>query len=123
MEFEKILEKAVNLQASDIFIVSGRPICLKINGRLILEDGDPLHPTDTNAFVQDIYQLAGQRDMEHLEATGDDDFAFAMVGLSRFRANIYKQRGSYAAIIRIIRFEIPNPTTLGIPSISLNWAT
>lgn len=115
MEFKQILQKAVEQQASDIFIVAGRPICIKVTGHLVMESDVPLMPADTDTFIQDIYRLAGNRDMEHLQQTGDDDFAFAVQGLSRFRANIYRQRGSFAAIIRVIRFEIPDPDVLRIP--------
>jgi len=114
MELQQILEKAVNEKASDIFIVAGRPICLKINGHLELEKDEPLLASDTERLVRNIYQLANTRDITTLSLSGDDDFAFSLEGLSRFRANIYKQRGSYAAVIRIIHFDIPDPTTLGI---------
>lgn len=46
---------------------------------------------------------------------GDDDFSFAIPSCSRFRVSTYKQRGSLAAVIRVIAFELPNPTELGIP--------
>ncbi|MCL2865697.1 MAG: PilT/PilU family type 4a pilus ATPase [Lachnospiraceae bacterium] len=115
MDVKQILEKAVKKGASDVFIVAGRPICLKINGRLEHEDTDPLKPCGINAFVEEIYQLSNQRNMTNLIETGDDDFAVAIAGLSRFRVNIYKQRGSFAAVIRIIRFDIPDPNELGIP--------
>ena len=45
---------------------------------------------------------------------GDDDFAFAVRGLSRYRVSTYKQRGSMAAVIRVITFQLPNPADLGI---------
>ena len=111
---EEILQKAVKKEASDIFIVAGRPICLKVNGHLTQEETGPLTPADTDGFIQDIYQLGAGRNMASLQASGDDDFAFAVSGLSRFRANIYKQRGTYAAVIRVIHFDIPDASTLGI---------
>ena len=115
MELRRILEKAVENDASDVFIVAGRPICMKVSGHLVHEESEPLKPGDTNQFIEEIYQLSGQRNMAHMIESGDDDFAFAVAGLSRFRVNIYKQRGTFAAVIRIIRFEIPEPASLGIP--------
>ena len=47
--------------------------------------------------------------------TGDDDFSMAIPGLSRFRVNTYRQRGSLAAVIRIIAFNLPDPQDLHIP--------
>ena len=111
---EDILKKAVERKASDIFIVAGRPISLKVSGNLTQEDTAPLSPSDTDEFIQGIYQLGVGRSMASLKETGDDDFAFAVPGLSRFRANIYKQRGTLAAVIRVIHFDVPNATSLGI---------
>jgi twitching motility protein PilT len=53
--------------------------------------------------------------MEKLMKTGDDDFSFAIPGISRFRMNAYRQRGSLAAVIRVIAFEIPKPEDIHIP--------
>jgi len=123
MELQQILEKAVNGKASDIFIVAGRPICLKINGHLVLEEDATLLPLDTERLVRNIYQLADTRDITGLSQSGDDDFAFSVEGLSRFRANIYKQRGSYAAVIRIIHFDIPDASSLCISQNILELGT
>ena len=54
--------------------------------------------------------------MDGLEKAGDDDFSFAISELGRFRCNAYKQRGSYAAVLRIVRFELPNYRELDIPA-------
>jgi twitching motility protein PilT len=59
--------------------------------------------------------MAGNRSMEKLMKTGDDDFSFAIPGISRFRMNAYRQRGSLAAVIRVIAFEIPKPEDIHIP--------
>ena len=60
-----------------------------------------------------IYQLAGNRDVNDFEQSGDDDFSFAIPGLSRFRVSAYKQRGALSVVIRIISFSLPNPTEIG----------
>ena len=44
----------------------------------------------------------------HFEKTGDDDFSFAVPGIARFRVNAYRQRGSWAAVIRTVAFHIPD---------------
>jgi twitching motility protein PilT len=64
--------------------------------------------------VTDLYTLAG-RDISDFERTGDDDFSFAIPGISRFRVSTFKQRGSYSAVIRVIAFNLPQPSELGIP--------
>jgi twitching motility protein PilT len=72
-------------------------------------------PEDALHLVRGIYELAGNRSMQHFESTGDDDFSFAIPGLSRFRVCTYRQRGSMSAVIRIITFQLPKPEDLGIP--------
>lgn len=66
-------------------------------------------------ILEAIYQMANNRDISRLHNTGDDDFSFSIPGLSRFRINAYKQRGSLAAVIRVIAFQLPDPAELSIP--------
>ena len=108
------LSKAASEHASDIFIIAGRPLSIKTDGHLSTY-GERLMPEQTNEILQIIYQLAGNRDISRLHDTGDDDFSFSIPGLSRFRINAYKQRGSLAAVIRVIAFQLPDPSELSIP--------
>ena len=71
-------------------------------------------PDQTEEILRCIYQMA-HRDIDHLHSSGDDDFSFSIPGLSRFRINAYKQRGSLAAVIRVIAFQLPDPAELSIP--------
>lgn len=64
--------------------------------------------------MKEIYEL-GQRSMAKILEIGDDDFSITVPHLSRFRVSIYKQRGSLAAVIRIIPFGIPDYKALQIP--------
>ncbi len=119
MNATEILTSATKAKASDIFIVAGLPLSYKVNGK-IHSEGERLMPADTEALIRDIYRLANERPMAKFLEYGDDDFSFAIPGLSRFRVSTYKQRGSLAAVIRIIVFELPRPEELGIPSIVLS---
>lgn len=101
--------------ASDLFIVAGRQLSCKKDGRIETLGEDRLMPADTAQLIRDIYSLADGRDLSRLQTRGDDDFSFAVSGLSRFRVSAYMQRGSMAAVIRIITFELPDPRALGIP--------
>lgn len=114
MDLVKLLTDAVQDSASDIFIVAGRPFSYKKSGSVI-EVAERLMPENTNALVNIIYQLAGDRDISHFLAHGDDDFSFALRGVARFRVSTYKQRGSFAAVIRVINFTLPDASQLGIP--------
>lgn len=115
MSAKSILEQAVSQNASDVFIVAGRPVSCRKNGVISFEDGERLLPPDTETLLNEIYEMAGNRDMAHLHQHGDDDFSFAIQGVSRFRVSAYKQRGTLSAVIRIITFQLPDPQDFGIP--------
>ena len=108
------LSLAANEHASDIFIIAGRPLSIKTDGHLSTH-GERLMPEQTSEILQFIYEMANNRDISRLHTTGDDDFSFSIPGLSRFRINAYKQRGSLAAVIRVIAFQLPDPAELSIP--------
>ena len=114
MTIVELLEKAVTEKASDVFIVAGLPASCRSNGVIIREYEEKLMPPQTQALVEEIYHLAVDRDMTKLLKEGDDDFSFAVKGLSRFRVSAYKQRGTLSAVVRIITFELPSPEKLGI---------
>ena len=108
------LTQTTSMGASDLFIVSGRPLSYKKGGKILQFDDERVMPAQTEALIREIYRLA-DRDISRFLRTGDDDFSFAVPGLSRFRISAYMQRGSMAAVIRVITFELPDPRALGIP--------
>ena len=108
------LSFATEHHASDIFIIAGRPLSFKIDGKLSTH-GERLMPADTEALLRQIYQMANNRNFDRFLETGDDDFSCSIPGLSRFRVNTYRQRSSLAAVIRVIAFELPHPDELNIP--------
>lgn len=115
MDIQELLQQTVEMGASDVFIVAGLPVSYRKSGAVVRADGQRLLPPDTERLIQQIYALANNRPMDMLLKTGDDDFSFAVAGLSRFRVNTYKQRGALSAVIRIITFHLPDPVKLGIP--------
>ena len=119
---QQLLKKAVALHASDIFIVAGRPASIRLNGSIIIENTERLMPDDTHLLLEQIYQLADDRDMDTLIRTGDDDFSFSVQNLSRFRVSAFKQRGSLSAVIRVISFELPDRRERHIPERIINLA-
>ncbi len=115
MNLRTILEQAIEEKASDVFIVSGLPVSFRKDGVIKRVNEERLLPPDTESLLTEIYQHAGERELRILEEGGDDDFSFAIQGLSRFRVSAYKQRGALSAVIRIITFDLPDFKTLGIP--------
>ena len=121
MKITEILEKAVTLDAADIFLVAGLPVTFKCGGKQERLPGDPLRPNDIRTLVDSIYELSG-RERTNLDRGQDDDFSFAVSKMGRFRANIFRQRGSLAAVLRVIRFGLPDPEKLGSPESVLSLA-
>ena len=114
-DWMELLHTAVEHQASDVFFVAGKSACEKVDGHIRPLAEQRLLPDDTKQILSGIYQTAN-RDMEPFLQKGDDDFSFAVPGLARFRVNSYRQRGSMAAVIRLVSFDIPNWQTLHIPA-------
>ena len=120
MNLNELLEHAIAEHASDVFIVSGLPVSFRRNGAICQINGEKLLPADTERFVTEIYSLASNRDIGILHNTWDDDFSFAITGLSRFRVSAFKQRGALSAVIRIITFDLPDFKELHIPEYILH---
>ncbi len=120
MNLIAILQDAIEKEASDIFIIAGLRITFKVGGVVKNYNDEIMKPSDTHAIISEIYEIANNRDLSFFEKKGDDDFSFALKGLSRFRVNTYKQRGSLAAVIRIIAFNLPDPKKMNIPDEVLN---
>ena len=116
MELQSLLKEMIDAKASDVFVIAGRPLTFSANGALKSLDNTMLMPDDTRTIVEAIYGLAG-RDFAPMLENGnhDEDFSFAIGGIGRFRANVFRQRGSYSAVIRVIPFGLPDPAEFGIP--------
>lgn len=123
MRVEDILKNAVEKNASDIFIVTGQAVSFKINGLILPEYEEKLMPKDTETLIEEIYQLAGRNKFADLDRSGDDDFSFSLRGVGRFRVNAYKQRGSLSAVLRVVLFDLMDPSELGIPPQVMDLST
>ncbi len=108
------LKLAVERGASDVFFVPGGPASMKISGDMQPMKEGKLSPASTEALIRDIY-AAANRNIASFIQTGDDDFSFSVPGLARFRVNTYWQRGSWAAVLRVVAFELPDYQGLHIP--------
>ena len=115
VSLETLLRDAVLQEASDIYIIAGLPATFRMNGRIARLDENRLMPGDTQRLLEELYRLAEERSLEKLLTSGDDDFSFSIKALSRFRVSAFRQRGSLSAVIRVIRFSLPDYRDLGIP--------
>ncbi len=115
LKIMEVLATAIDKEASDIYIVAGGPLAFKINGAIVNYTTEKLTHMDTAKLVHEIYAIYEGGDIKKLQERGDDDFSFSMSGLGRFRCNVYKQRGSMAAVLRVVKFELPDFEALSIP--------
>lgn len=115
MDIINALKEAVDRKVSDIFLIPFLPFTVKVNGKITRESEDVLNNDDIDQAVKEIYACANNRDMERLLISGDDDFSFSIGGVARFRASVFKQRGSLAAVIRVVTFDMPDYREMRIP--------
>jgi twitching motility protein PilT len=116
---EKLLHQAVKSGASDLHITVGVAPIFRINGKLVRTDHNPLTVKETEELFISITKPA-----QHLQFKehGEIDFSFAILGLSRFRVNAFRQRGSLAMVIRIVKENVPTLEELGHPITLKNLA-
>lgn len=108
------LTRATQEGASDLFIVPGAQVSIKLEGQITPIGAEKVMPTLGEELIGELYALA-RREMDEFLHTGDDDFSFSVAGLARFRVSAYKQRGSCAAVIRVVSFDIPDWQQMNIP--------
>lgn len=114
MDIEQILRRGVECGASDIFVVAGLPLTYKVQGEQV-RDTERYTPQDTEAFASEVYRLAGREPRCITGGETDDDFSFSLSGIGRFRVNMFRQRGSIAAVVRVISFGLPTAEEMHIP--------
>lgn len=112
-----IMEKASEMDASDIFLVAGCPLAFKLHGVITYLDDIAFTPDTTSKLIQEIYEIAQRHDYQDFLDKGDDDFSFSLPNVGRFRVNVYMQRNSQAAVLRVVKFDLPDPNVLNIPDI------
>src|SRR5512136_3252981 len=113
-ELQQLLEMVIEKKASDLHITTGAPPQFRIDGRLTTFDSVVLTATDTKRLC---YSVLTDAQRHKFEEESELDFSFGIKGLSRFRGNIYLQRGAVAGAFRAISFDILNLSELGIPPI------
>ncbi len=114
MDLMEYLKRAVADKASDLFIVAGGPVSEKLEKRITSISAERIFPRETEELIRQVYSVA-KRPMDRYMEEGDDDFSFSVPSLARFRVNVYRQRGSMAAVIRVVAFDIPHWRDLSIP--------
>ncbi len=115
---DELLTVAHDMGASDVHISVGLPPKVRLDGALVdIPDYPILRREDTEALTLSI---ASNYHRTVLEKCGEVDFSYAIDGLGRFRVNIFKQRNTHAAVLRLISSDIPLPEQLGMPNSMIN---
>jgi len=122
MKIEQVLKSAVEQNASDIFLVAGFPLSYKINGVIVPQDDIKLKAIVTEDFSRKIFELRYGKDSK-FDFNYQLDFSFSMENVGRFRVNLFYQRGSIAAVLRVVRFDILDYRESGIVSEVMNLAS
>jgi twitching motility protein PilT len=114
MLIEELLEDAVARGASDIHVSAALPPVLRIDGKLIRTNVEPLTADNVETLV---FPILNNEQRRKLEQDWELDLSYGIHGLGRFRVNVYKNKGTYAAAFRTINTEVPSFDTLGLPPI------
>ena len=110
----ELLRKLKELGGSDLHLTTGSPPQVRIDGRLRPLDLPPMTAAETKRLA---YSVLTDQQKHRLEEDLELDFSFGVKDVSRFRGNIFYQRGAIAAVFRLIPFEIKSFEALGLPPI------
>ena len=109
-----LLVEMIEKKASDLHITAGLPPQLRVDGHITSTSHETLSPEDT---LQITYSVLNEEQQKRFEADKELDFSFGVKGLSRFRANVFLQRGVVSLAIRQIPYEIMEMKQLGLPPV------
>jgi twitching motility protein PilT len=114
LSINEMLVIANQMHASDLHLSVGVPPKVRVFGDLVdIEGCSILTPADTAELG---YSIIPPQLVQRFEEQGELDFSYAIMGEGRYRANVFHQRGSVAAVLRLIGMDIPSPSQLGIPN-------
>lgn len=112
MELKDIASKAAELRASDIFLKSGSPPTIRLNGKIVSMEGyADLTREDTETLA---YSIMSHEQIGRFERRHELDLAFTIENVARFRANVYQQRGALGLVLRIIPLNVYTLEQLGM---------
>jgi twitching motility protein PilT len=115
ISLSELLHKLAELSGSDLHVTTGTPPLVRVHGEIRpLEGYKPLTSAETKQLA---YSVLTDSQKHRFEENLELDFSFGVKGLSRFRANIFNQRGAVGAVFRAIPYEIKSFDELGLPQV------
>ncbi len=115
VSLSELLHRLSELGGSDLHVTTGTPPLVRVHGEIRPLDG--YHPLTSSETKQLAYSVLTDAQKHRFEENLELDFSFGVKGLSRFRANIFNQRGAVGAVFRAIPYEIKTFEELGLPPI------
>lgn len=119
MAIIELLKEAARRQASDLHITVGAAPVFRITGVLCQDEAQRLSVADTQQMAQ---ELLTSEQWETLVQRGEIDLSYSLPGVSRFRVNVFRQRGCYSLAVRIVPTSIPEFESLGLPQTVRSFA-
>lgn len=110
----QLLKAMIEKGASDLHISTGTAPQIRIDGQMVVLNTEPLSPAETKQLCYSVLTDAQKRTFEE---ENELDLSFGVKGLSRFRGNVFLQRGAVAGAFRAIPFEIKSFDDLGLPPV------
>lgn len=114
VDIGELLRTASERAASDLHLTVGTAPVLRVNGELLSLGGEKLLPDDTEAVAK---ALLDDRHWDNFMVVGEVDASYSLPGVSRYRVNVYRQRGCAAIAIRVIPRRIPGVEELKLPQV------
>jgi twitching motility protein PilT len=114
IDLNELLKKAFRVGASDVHLRVKSPPILRISGKLVKTDLPSLEHSDILNFINQILPLEKRRQLPYIK---DIDVAYSLPGVCRFRVNIFRQRGTFAIVMRLIPYNVPEIDELNLPAI------
>ena len=114
LNLRSLLQEMIDKKASDLHITAGASPVFRIDGKITRSSEDVVTPEISKQIA---YSVLTEDQQKRYENEKELDFSFGIQGLSRFRANVYQQRGVTSVAIRKIPFEILDFATLGLPPV------
>lgn len=111
---EDLMEEVIERGGSDLHLSASLPPYIRISGKLTPTEHEPMTAESCQRL---IFQMLNNTQRKHLEQNWELDCSYGVKGLARFRVNVYKDRGTYAACLRALSSKIPTMDTLGLPPI------
>jgi len=120
MTITQLLEELISRNGTDLHLTVGAPPIIRIDGDLVPTNHEVLTPKVTKDLV---YSLLNDEQKKRFETTRELDLSFGIPNLSRFRGNVFMQRGAIAMAIRTIPYQIRSFKELGLPPIAAELVT